>query len=36
MSNMNSFQLCDKISELDVNIRVCFISAGEVNIEALR
>ena len=36
MPDMNGFQLCDKILELDVNIRVCFISAGEVNIEALR
>jgi len=33
---MNGFQLCQKILELDVNVRVCFISAGEVNIEALR
>jgi hypothetical protein len=33
---MNGFDLCQKILELDVNIRVCFISAAEVNIEALR
>ena len=36
MPNMNGFQLCQKILELDANVRVCFISAGEVNIEALR
>jgi response regulator RpfG family c-di-GMP phosphodiesterase len=36
MPNMNGFELCEKILELDVNIRVCFISAAEVNIEALR
>ena len=36
MPNMNGFQLCEKILELDVNIRVCFISALEVNIQALR
>ena len=36
MPNMNGFQLCEKILELDVNIRVCFMSALEVNIEALR
>ena len=36
MSNMNGFQLCEKILELDVNIRVCFMSALEVNIYALR
>jgi hypothetical protein len=33
---MNGFELCEKLLELDVNIRVCFISAAEVNVEALR
>ena len=33
---MNGFQLCEKILGLDVNIRVCFMSALEVNVEALR
>jgi hypothetical protein len=33
---MNSFQLCQKVSELDVNIRVCFMAALEINIQALR
>jgi response regulator RpfG family c-di-GMP phosphodiesterase len=33
---MNGFELCEKILEIDVNIRVCFMSAAEVNIEALR
>jgi CheY-like chemotaxis protein len=36
MPNMNGFQLCEKILELDANIRVCFMSALEVNIQALR
>ena len=36
MPNMNGFQLCQKLLELDVNIRVCFMSALEVNIQALR
>jgi DNA-binding response OmpR family regulator len=36
MPDMNGFQLCQKILELDVSVRVCFVSAGEVNIEALR
>jgi FixJ family two-component response regulator len=36
MPNMNGFQLYEKILELDVNIRVCFMSALEVNVEALR
>ena len=34
--NINGFELCQKILELDVNVRVCFITAGEVNIDALR
>ena len=33
---MNSFQLCQKVSELDVNIRVCFMATLEINIQALR
>jgi hypothetical protein len=33
---MNGFQFSEKILELDVNVRVCFTTAGEVNIEALR
>jgi response regulator RpfG family c-di-GMP phosphodiesterase len=36
MPHMNGFELCEKILELDVNVKVCFISAAEVNIEALR
>ena len=36
MPNMNSFELCEKLLELDVNIRVCFMSSLEVNIQALR
>ncbi len=36
MPNMNGFQLCEKILELDVNIRVCLMSALAINIQALR
>jgi FixJ family two-component response regulator len=36
MPQINGFQLSEKILELDVNLRVCFMSAAEVNIEALR
>ena len=36
MPNMNGFELCEKILELDVNIRVCFMTALEINIRALR
>jgi hypothetical protein len=31
---MNGFQLCQRILQLDVNIRVGFMSALEVNIQA--
>ena len=33
---MNGFPLYEKLLKLDVNIRVCFMSALEVNIHALR
>jgi CheY-like chemotaxis protein len=36
MSKMNGLELYQKIVEIDANIRVCFMSAAEVNIEALR
>jgi two-component SAPR family response regulator len=36
MSGMNGFQFSQMVLELDVNVRVCFITAGEINIEALR
>ena len=36
MPQINGFQLSEKILELDVNLRVCFMSSAELNIEALR
>ena len=36
MPGMNGFELCERIIQLDVNIRICFISIAEVNVEALR
>jgi two-component SAPR family response regulator len=36
MPIINGFELSQKVLKLDVNVRVCFVSAGEVNIEALR
>jgi len=36
MPGMNGFQFSQMVLELDVNVRVCFITAGEINIEALR
>ena len=36
MPHMHGLELCEKVLELDVNIRVCFMSAADVNVEALR
>ena len=36
MPSMNGFELCEKILELDVNIRICFMTAFVINIRALR
>jgi response regulator RpfG family c-di-GMP phosphodiesterase len=36
MPGMNGFELSQKILELDANIRVCFTSAAELNMQALR
>jgi CheY-like chemotaxis protein len=36
MAKMNGFELCEKVLESDINVRVCFMSAAEINIEALR
>jgi hypothetical protein len=36
MPTINGYELVKKIIKLDLNIRVCFMSAGELNYEALR
>jgi DNA-binding response OmpR family regulator len=36
MPKMNGFELCTQILKFDVNVKICFITAGEINIEALR
>lgn len=36
MPNMNGFELSSKITEIDANPKICFMSAAEVNYEALR
>lgn len=36
MPKMNGFELSTKILELDINPRICFMSSGEINQEALR
>ncbi len=36
MPLMNGFELCKQILEIDLNVRICFMSTGEINLEALR
>ena len=36
MPKMNGFDFCVEILDLDANPRVCFISSGLINQEALR
>src|SRR5215469_18701762 len=36
MPRMNGFQLCEKIFAIDINVKVCFMSSDEINLEALR
>jgi len=36
MPDMNGFELCTDILKVDVNVKICFISSGEVNHEAIR
>jgi DNA-binding response OmpR family regulator len=36
MPNMTGFELSEKILNVDANVKVCFISARDLNIEALR
>jgi CheY-like chemotaxis protein len=36
MPYMNGFELCEKILAIDINVKVCFMSNGEINREALR
>jgi CheY-like chemotaxis protein len=36
MPRLNGFELCGKIFAIDINVRVCLMSSGEINWEALR
>ena len=36
MPLMNGFELCEKILLLDINVKVCFMTAGEINQKAIR
>jgi DNA-binding response OmpR family regulator len=36
MPKMDGFELCRKILEIDANVRICFITATDININGLR
>ena len=36
MPHMNGFELSEKILVIDINVKICFMSSGEINREALR
>jgi two-component SAPR family response regulator len=36
MPHMNGFELCEKILDIDISVKVCFMSSVEINREALR
>ena len=36
MPRLNGFELCGKIFDIDIDVRVCLMSSGEINWEALR
>ena len=36
MPYMNGFELCEKILAIDINVRICFMSAVEINREGLK
>ena len=36
MPNMNGFELSKRILDIDINVKICFMSAGQINRDALR
>jgi CheY-like chemotaxis protein len=36
MPLMDGFQLCEKLLQKDINIKVCFMTSGEINMDAKR
>ena len=36
MPHLNGFEFCEKILAIDINIKICFMSSGEINRKALR
>jgi DNA-binding response OmpR family regulator len=35
MPHMSGFELCEKIFAIDINVKVCFMSSGQINRKAL-
>ncbi|HET7283956.1 MAG TPA: response regulator [Nitrososphaeraceae archaeon] len=35
LQHMNGFELSEKLLKIDINLKVCFMSAGEVNHDAI-
>ena len=36
MPLMNGFELCEKLLQKDINVKVCFMTSGEINMDAAR
>jgi DNA-binding response OmpR family regulator len=36
MPLMNGFELCEKLLQKDINVKVCFMTSGEINMDAVR
>ena len=36
MPVMDGFELCQKLLQKDINVRVCFMTSGEINMDAVR
>ena len=36
LPNLNGFEFCQRILELDMNVKACFMTAGQINREAFR
>ena len=36
MPVMNGFELCQKLLKKDISVRVCFMTSGEINMDAMR
>jgi CheY-like chemotaxis protein len=36
MPYINGFQLSERILEIDINVKICYMSSGEINLNALR